>query len=125
MTLEVETAAPEDTMQTAAQMMADGGVGVLPLCDCGRLVGMITDRDITVRAVAEGRAPDECSVTDVITEDLNYPSRTTRWRAWRKRWGNGRFAVCRCSTPRNSCRYRFARRSPAAGPGPQKHRKCG
>jgi CBS domain-containing protein len=72
MTLDVETAAPEDTVQTAAQMMADGGVGVLPVCDGSRLVGMITDRDITVRAVAEGRAPDECSVKDVMTEDLNY-----------------------------------------------------
>ncbi|HEX3881029.1 MAG TPA: CBS domain-containing protein [Stellaceae bacterium] len=72
MTLEVAVAAPDDTVQTAAQIMADGGIGVLPVCDGTRLVGMITDRDITVRAVAEGRPPAECSVRDVMTEDLNY-----------------------------------------------------
>lgn len=72
MTLEVETAAPDDTIRTAAQIMADGGIGVLPVCDGERLVGVITDRDIAVRAVAEGKAPDACSVRDVMTEDLNY-----------------------------------------------------
>jgi CBS domain-containing protein len=72
MTLEVVTAAPQDTIQTAAQIMADGGVGVVPVCDGERLVGMVTDRDIAVRAVAEGKAPDECSVRDVMTEGLNY-----------------------------------------------------
>jgi CBS domain-containing protein len=72
MTLEVVTTAPEDTIQTAAQIMADGGVGVVPVCDGERLVGMVTDRDIAVRAVAEGKAPDECSVRDVMTEGLNY-----------------------------------------------------
>jgi CBS domain-containing protein len=72
MTLDVDTAAPDDTIQTAALMMADGGVGVLPVCDGERLVGMITDRDIAVRAVAEGKAPGECSVREVMTDDLNY-----------------------------------------------------
>lgn len=73
MTLDVATAAPDDTIQTAAQLMADGGVGALPVCDGTRLVGMITDRDITVRAVAEGKAPDDCSVRDVMSDDdLNY-----------------------------------------------------
>lgn len=72
MTLDVETAAPDDTVRTAAQLMADTGAGVLPVCDGNRLVGMVTDRDITVRAVAEGKAPDQCSVRDVMTEDVNY-----------------------------------------------------
>jgi CBS domain-containing protein len=72
MTLEVATAAPEDSVQTAAQIMADGGLGALPVCDGTRLVGMVTDRDIAVRAVAEGKAPGECSVREVMTEDLNY-----------------------------------------------------
>jgi CBS domain-containing protein len=72
MTLDVDTAAPEDTIQTAAQLMADGGVGVLPVCDGSRLVGMITDRDIAVRAVAEGKSPGECAVREVMTDDLNF-----------------------------------------------------
>lgn len=72
MTLDVAIAAPDDTIQTAAQLMADGGVGALPVCDGNRLIGMITDRDIAVRAVAEGKAPDGCSVRDVMTDDLNY-----------------------------------------------------
>jgi CBS domain-containing protein len=72
MTPDVEIAAPEDTIQTAAQMMADSGIGVLPVCDGNRLVGMITDRDIAVRAVAEGKPPGGCAVREVMTEDLNY-----------------------------------------------------
>lgn len=72
MTLDVDIAAPDDTIQTAALMMADGGVGVLPVCDGERLVGMVTDRDIAVRAVAEGKAPGECSVRDVMTDDVDY-----------------------------------------------------
>ncbi|HEY1260069.1 MAG TPA: CBS domain-containing protein [Stellaceae bacterium] len=72
MTLDVETAAPEDTVQTAAQIMADAGTGALPVCDGARLVGMVTDRDIAVRAVAEGKAPDQCSVRDVMTEEVSF-----------------------------------------------------
>jgi CBS domain-containing protein len=43
-----------------------------PVCDGTRLVGMITDRDITVRGVAEGKAPSECSVSDVMTQEVSY-----------------------------------------------------
>jgi CBS domain len=49
MTPDVEVAAPDDRVQTAAGRMRDSEAGVLPVCDSGRLVGMITDRDITVR----------------------------------------------------------------------------
>lgn len=72
MTLDVEVAAPDDTVLTAAKMMADTGAGVLPVCDGEKLVGMVTDRDIAIRAVAEGKAPDQCNVRDVMTEDVNY-----------------------------------------------------
>jgi hypothetical protein len=47
-------------------------VGVLPVCDGRRLVGMVTDRDITVRSTAAGLAPDQSYVRDVMTEDVEW-----------------------------------------------------
>ena len=52
MTPEVEVIRPDDTLHTAAQMMADLDIGALPVGENDRLVGLISDRDITVRAVA-------------------------------------------------------------------------
>ncbi|MGE5271204.1 MAG: CBS domain-containing protein [Thiohalocapsa sp.] len=72
MTLDVEVASPEDDLQTAARLMADSGAGVLPVCDGEKLVGMITDRDIAVRGVAEGKTPDKCNVRDVMTGEVNF-----------------------------------------------------
>ncbi|HWB48002.1 MAG TPA: CBS domain-containing protein [Stellaceae bacterium] len=72
MTVDVEVTAPDDTVRTAAQLMADTGAGVLPVCDGERLVGMVTDRDIAVRAVAQGKSPEQCAVRDVMTPDVNY-----------------------------------------------------
>jgi CBS domain-containing protein len=70
MTEEVELAEPDDTLETAARMMADLDVGVLPVIDGGRLSGMLTDRDITVRATAAGIGPDEGRVRDFMTTEL-------------------------------------------------------
>ena len=72
MTPDVELAAPDDTVQTAAKLMADSGAGALPVGEKDRLVGMVTDRDITVRALAEGKAPNQCTVRDVMTSDIKY-----------------------------------------------------
>jgi CBS domain-containing protein len=72
MTPDVEVAAPDDTVETAARMMSDTGAGVLPVCDGERLIGMVTDRDITVRAVAAGRSPSGCVVREVMTDEVNY-----------------------------------------------------
>lgn len=72
MTRDVKIASPEDTLQHAAQMMGDGDFGILPVGENDRLVGMLTDRDITVRAVAQGKAPDRCRVRDVMTSDIKY-----------------------------------------------------
>ena len=47
-------------------------VGPLPVCDNDRLVGMVTDRDITVRATAEGDAPTDVRVRDVMTPEVIY-----------------------------------------------------
>ena len=60
--------APDATLQEAAETMHQLDVGPLPVCDAnGRLVGMLTDRDITVRATAEGRDPYTTYVRDVMT----------------------------------------------------------
>jgi CBS domain-containing protein len=72
MTRGVEVIGPDETLQRAAQLMDELNVGSLPVCDGNRLVGMITDRDITVRATAAGMAPGEASVAEVMSEQ-------TRW----------------------------------------------
>jgi CBS domain-containing protein len=71
MTPKVKVAAPEQTIQQAAGMMADIDAGVLPVGDEDRLIGMITDRDIAVRAVAKGLAPDT-KVREVMSSEVKY-----------------------------------------------------
>jgi CBS domain-containing protein len=72
MTPDVELAAPDDTIQTAAKLMADSNAGALPVGENDRLVGMVTDRDIAVRAVAQGKAPDRCRVREVMSQKILY-----------------------------------------------------
>jgi CBS domain-containing protein len=69
MTSEVQVVQPDDTLQDAAAIMAEQDVGALPVCDGSRLQGMITDRDIAVRAVANGRDADT-AVREVMSEDV-------------------------------------------------------
>jgi CBS domain-containing protein len=71
MTRNVRIADPEQTIQDAARMMSELDSGVLPVGENDRLVGMITDRDIAVRAVAEGRGP-QTAVREVMTPDVRY-----------------------------------------------------
>lgn len=71
MTSEVEIVTPEQPISEAAQFMLRADTGVLPVGEGDRLVGMVTDRDIAVRAVAQGRGPDT-PVRDVMTEELIY-----------------------------------------------------
>src|SRR5262245_47996430 len=72
MTPKVEVIAPEATIQAAAEKMSDLDIGLLPVCEDGRLVGVVTDRDITVRAVAEGRGPVTTQVREIMTPDAIY-----------------------------------------------------
>ncbi|HYG86375.1 MAG TPA: CBS domain-containing protein [Azospirillum sp.] len=72
MTHDVQTVAPGDTIRRAAQMMDELNVGVLPVCDGSKLVGIVTDRDITVRATSAGLGPDSCKVSEVMTERPRY-----------------------------------------------------
>jgi CBS domain-containing protein len=64
----VQIASPEETVRAVAQRMAKAGVGtVVVLAEAQRPVGMLTDRDIAVRCVAEGRDPDATEVGAVMT----------------------------------------------------------
>lgn len=66
----VEMVEPSATLQRAAKKMSELNVGSLPVCDNGQLVGMITDRDITIRAVARGSDPAVATVSEVMTPDV-------------------------------------------------------
>jgi len=70
MTRNVRVVSPDRTIQEAARLMDEMNVGVLPVCDGRRLRGMITDRDITVRATAAGLAPDTTRVRDVMSDNV-------------------------------------------------------
>jgi len=70
MTRNVRVVSPDKTIQEAARLMDEMNVGVLPVCDGRRLRGMVTDRDITVRATAAGLPPDTTRVRDVMSADV-------------------------------------------------------
>src|SRR5262249_3934640 len=72
MTPGVEVIAPDATIREAAEKMRHLDIGPLPVCDGDRLVGLLTDRDITVRAVADGRDPVTTRVHEVMTPDVVY-----------------------------------------------------
>jgi CBS domain-containing protein len=69
MTREINVVSPETTLRDAAERMNSLDVGVLPVCDNNRLVGVITDRDITVRATADGLDPFATQVGEVMSKD--------------------------------------------------------
>lgn len=65
------TVTPQDSVAYAARKMANHNVGALPVVDySGKAIGMITDRDITIRVTAEGKDPSRYSVCDVMTESI-------------------------------------------------------
>lgn len=67
----VETVRLDEKVQAAARRMRDSNVGFLAVCDdAGRMVGVITDRDITIRLCAEGGLPAEVAVSEVMTADV-------------------------------------------------------
>lgn len=70
MSTDVKTIEPQQSLRAAAQLMKQLDVGALPVCDGSRLLGMLTDRDIALRAVAQGLAPDSACVSDVMTPDV-------------------------------------------------------
>ena len=71
MTRNVQIADPRQTIREAAQIMASLDAGALPVSEDDRLVGIITDRDIAVRGVAEGKGPD-ATVREVMSAEVKY-----------------------------------------------------
>jgi CBS domain-containing protein len=72
MSTEVQIIGPEASLREAAQMMLELDVGALPVCRGSTLLGMVTDRDITVRGVAAGLAADLARVSEVMTKELEF-----------------------------------------------------
>lgn len=72
MTQHVEVISPEATLQEAAEKMQQFDIGPLPVYDGKQLVGMLTDRDIIVRAVAKGYDPKTTPVREAMTPDIAY-----------------------------------------------------
>lgn len=70
MTRGARTMTPSDTVVMAAQAMRELNVGAIPVCDGERLVGMVTDRDIVIRAVAQGRS--DAKLEDVMSPEPVY-----------------------------------------------------
>ena len=68
----VEVVHPGDTLQHAATKMKDLDVGSMPVCEGQHLVGILTDRDITIRATAQGQDPTKTAVREVMTPDVLY-----------------------------------------------------
>lgn len=72
MTSGVRTLGPNDPLRLAARVMADLNVGSIPVCNGDRLVGVVTDRDITIRAVAEGFDVSSTPIARVMTVAPKY-----------------------------------------------------
>ena len=71
MSNDVRISNPNQSIREAAAVMAEIDVGALPVCDNDRLAGMVTDRDIAIRGVAEGKAPTT-PVREVMSKDIDY-----------------------------------------------------
>jgi CBS domain-containing protein len=71
MTHDPRTISKDDTLADAAKHMKDGDVGAVLVEDGGKLAGIVTDRDIVVRAVADGRAPSSVAASEVCTGSVH------------------------------------------------------
>jgi CBS domain-containing protein len=72
MTRNVEVISGDASLKEAATKMKTIDVGFIPVCDGDRLKGILTDRDITIRATADGRDPSKTKVADVMSTDIAY-----------------------------------------------------
>ena len=66
----VEVIAGDATVRDSARRMKASGIGALPVCTNGKIVGMLTDRDLVVRSLAEGHDPDKTCASDIMTRDV-------------------------------------------------------
>ena len=72
MSRNVEVVSAGASLRDAARKMKELDVGLIPVCDGDRLKGVLTDRDITIRATADGRDPAPTMVSEVMSTDLAY-----------------------------------------------------
>lgn len=72
LTKDPQVISPDAMICEAAQIMKQSDIGMLPVCDGQHLVGAITDRDLVVRAIAEGCDPLKTKVKDVMTPGISY-----------------------------------------------------
>jgi CBS domain-containing protein len=72
MTPDVATIGPDETIQRAAQVMDELNVGSIPVFEGERLVGLVTDRDIVVRAISVGKTPADTKVGEVMSAGIEY-----------------------------------------------------
>jgi CBS domain-containing protein len=68
----VEWVSPDTPIAKIARIMCDADIGSVPIGENDRLVGMVTDRDITCRAVAESKDPSKTTARDVMTKGISY-----------------------------------------------------
>jgi len=72
MTSNVECLAPEASLKEIAQEMKSLDVGFIPICENDRLMGTVTDRDIVIRAIAEGMEVETCKARDIMSREIVY-----------------------------------------------------
>lgn len=72
MTKQVDIVSPDTSLKEAARKMRDADVGFLPVGENDRLVGTLTDRDIAIRAVADGKDPNSAKVRDAMSSGTEY-----------------------------------------------------
>ena len=96
MTRDVQLIEPTQTIRDAAKLMAEMDAGIMPIREGDRLVGMITDRDIVVRAVAEGKGPDT-SIREVMTEEVKYCYEDDDTEDVARNMADIQVRACRCS----------------------------
>ena len=72
MTRNVQVVSPQESLQRAAQLMDELDVGALPVYNGEQLVGMVTDRDITVRGTAAGLPPQETHIDEVMSANIRW-----------------------------------------------------
>jgi CBS domain-containing protein len=76
MTRDVQVIEPDSSVFEAARKMRAFDIGCLPVCKGRRCIGVFTDRDIVIRVIADGRDPQTCKVSEIMTTDLVYCSET-------------------------------------------------
>ncbi|HEX8617265.1 MAG TPA: CBS domain-containing protein [Thermoanaerobaculia bacterium] len=70
MTANPESVSAKDSIREVARIMKDSDTGVVPVVDGRKIIGLITDRDIVVRGVAEGKSVDDMSVNEIMTKSV-------------------------------------------------------